>query len=106
MTAAADDDSALLAALGAILAICVLYRAKIMLTVSGVLKREPVATRFATAVIVAFLPAAVVGVALHKYIKALLDKPIVVAVALFPATAAAFAQATSFGVFPAFTTRR
>src|SRR5204863_1495976 len=37
--------------------------------------------RFATAVIVAFLPAAVIGVALHKYIKALLDKPIVVAVA-------------------------
>src|SRR5471030_2699897 len=68
--------------LGAIFAICVLYRAKIMLTVSGVLKREPVATRFATAVIVAFLPAAVIGVALHKYIKALLDKPIVVAVAL------------------------
>src|SRR5471030_1286973 len=62
--------------LGAILAICVLYRAKIMLTVSGVLKREPVATRFATAVIVAFLPAAVVGVALHKYIKALLDKSV------------------------------
>ena len=67
--------------LGAILAVCVLYRTKIMLTISGVLKREPVATRFATAVIVAFLPAAVVGVALHKYIKALLDKPIVVAIA-------------------------
>ena len=68
--------------LGAILAVCVLYRAKIILTVSGVLKREPVATRFAMSVIVAFLPAAVIGVALHKYIKALLDKPIVVAVAL------------------------
>ncbi len=68
--------------LGAILAICFLYRFKIMATVSGVLRREPVATRFATSVIVAFLPAAVVGVALHKYIKALLDKPIVVAVSL------------------------
>jgi undecaprenyl-diphosphatase len=68
--------------LGAILAICVLYRLKIMATVTGVLRREPVATRFATAVIVAFLPAVVIGVALHKYIKALLDKPVVVAVAL------------------------
>lgn len=67
--------------LGAILAVCVLYRAKIMATVTGVLARERVATRFATAVIVAFLPAAVVGVALHKYIKALLDKPVVVAAA-------------------------
>jgi undecaprenyl-diphosphatase len=68
--------------LGAILAVCVLYRLKIMATVTGVLRRELVATRFATAVIVAFLPAVVIGVALHKYIKALLDKPIVVAVAL------------------------
>jgi undecaprenyl-diphosphatase len=68
--------------IGAILAICVLYRAKILATVSGVLRRERVATRFATSVIVAFLPAVVVGVALHRYIKALLDKPVVVAVAL------------------------
>src|SRR5665213_3634619 len=68
--------------LGAILAICFLYRTKIMATVSGVVRREPVATHFATSVIVAFLPAAVVGVALHKYIKVLLDKPIVVAVSL------------------------
>jgi undecaprenyl-diphosphatase len=67
--------------LGAILAVCVLYRAKIAATVAGVLRREKVATHFAMTVIVAFLPAVVVGVALHKYIKALLDKPIVVAVA-------------------------
>ena len=68
--------------LGAILAVCFLYRAKIAKTVAGVLKREPVATRFAGSVIVAFLPAVVIGVALHKYIKALLDKPVVVAVSL------------------------
>ncbi|MBS0539752.1 MAG: undecaprenyl-diphosphate phosphatase [Proteobacteria bacterium] len=68
--------------LGAILAVCFLYRAKIMKTATGVLAREAASTRFATAVIVAFLPAAVIGVALHKYIKALLDKPIVVAVSL------------------------
>jgi undecaprenyl-diphosphatase len=68
--------------LGAILAVCVLYRAKIFSTVTGVVRREPIALRFAAAVIVAFLPAAVVGVAAHKYIKALLDKPAVVATAL------------------------
>jgi undecaprenyl-diphosphatase len=68
--------------LGAILAVCFLYRAKIIATVTGVLGRDKVATKFATAVVVAFLPAAVIGVALHKYIKVLLEKPIVVAVAL------------------------
>ena len=60
--------------LGAILAVCVLYRAKILGTVTGVMRREPLALRFAAAVIVAFLPAAVVGVAAHKYIKAVLDQ--------------------------------
>jgi undecaprenyl-diphosphatase len=68
--------------LGAILAVCVLYRAKIFSTVTGVVRREPLALRFAAAVIVAFLPAAIVGVAAHRYIKALLDQPVVVAVAL------------------------
>jgi len=67
--------------LGAILAICVLYYAKILATIGGVARRDQASIRFATAVIVAFLPAAVIGVALHKYIKALLDKPVVVAVA-------------------------
>jgi undecaprenyl-diphosphatase len=67
--------------LGAILAICVLYWSKIFATVGGVVRREPTPTRFATAVIVAFLPAAVIGVALHKYIKLMLDTPVVVPVA-------------------------
>jgi len=61
--------------------VCVLYYAKIFATIGGVTRRDPVSMRFALAVIVAFLPAVVIGVALHKYIKALLDKPIVVAVA-------------------------
>jgi undecaprenyl-diphosphatase len=68
--------------LGAILAICTLYYAKIFATVGGVIRRERPAIRFAAAVVIAFLPAAVIGVLLHKHIKALLDKPIVVAVAL------------------------
>lgn len=68
--------------LGAILAVCTIYYAKIFATIGGVIRRDPVSQRFALAIIVAFLPAVVVGVALHKYIKALLDKPIVVAIAL------------------------
>src|SRR4029079_16904587 len=53
--------------LGAILAVCLLYYAKIFATIGGVARRDPTAIRFATAVIVAFLPAAVIGVVLHKY---------------------------------------
>ena len=66
---------------GAILAVCLLYWRKIFDTAGGVVRREPTAIRFATAVIVAFLPAAVIGVALHKYIKMMLDTPIVVPIA-------------------------
>ncbi|CAN5281251.1 undecaprenyl-diphosphate phosphatase [soil metagenome] len=68
--------------LGAILAVCTIYYAKIFATIGGVIRRDPPSMRFALAIVVAFLPAAVIGVALHKHIKALFDKPIVVAVAL------------------------
>src|SRR5829696_1016695 len=54
--------------LGAILAVCTIFYGKIFATIGGVLRRDPTSLRFATAVIVAFLPAAVIGVALHKYI--------------------------------------
>jgi undecaprenyl-diphosphatase len=68
--------------LGAILAVCLLYRSKIWSTVTGVIRREPTALRFASAVILAFLPAAVIGVIAHNYIKSVLFNPFVVAVAL------------------------
>lgn len=68
--------------LGAILAVCFLYRQKLWTTGLGVLRRERPALRFATAIVVAFLPAAVIGVAAHKYIKTVLFSPWVVAVAL------------------------
>jgi undecaprenyl-diphosphatase len=68
--------------LGAILAICFLYRMKIFTTAQGVLRRERPALMFAAAIVVAFLPAAVVGVAAHKYIKSVLFDPKVVAVSL------------------------
>src|SRR5690242_20895403 len=41
--------------LGAILAICLLYYAKIFATIGGVVRRDPTSIRFATAIIVAFL---------------------------------------------------
>ena len=68
--------------LGAILAVCFLYRLKLWNTAMGVLERDARAIRFAVAVVVAFLPAAVVGVAAHKYIKSVLFNPMVVAIAL------------------------
>jgi undecaprenyl-diphosphatase len=68
--------------LGAILAVCLLYRMKSWTTVQGVLRREKAAVRFAAAIVIAFLPAAVVGVIAHKYIKSMLFDPTVVAVAL------------------------
>jgi undecaprenyl-diphosphatase len=68
--------------LGAILAVCVLYRAKIWKTAIGAMNREPQALRFASTVLIAFLPAAAVGVVAFKYIKQLLDSPMVVAIAL------------------------
>jgi undecaprenyl-diphosphatase len=48
----------------------------------GVLERDRQATRFALAILVAFLPAVIVGVAAHKYIKSVLFSPWVVAISL------------------------
>lgn len=67
--------------LGAILAVCWLYRVKIWRTVAG-LFRDPVATGFAINVAVGFLPAAVIGAVAHGVIKSVLFSPWVVAVAL------------------------
>ena len=68
--------------LGAILAIVVLYWRTIWAVVAGLARREPAAWRFARNLAVAFLPAAVIGLALHKRIEALLGHAEVVAVAL------------------------
>jgi len=67
--------------LGAILAVCWLYRVKIWQTVVG-LFGDPVAKRFAINVLVGFLPAAVIGVLAHGVIKSVLFNPWVVATAL------------------------
>lgn len=56
--------------LGAVLAVVLYYRARLGTLIGGVLRRDPGALRLLAALAVAFLPAAVVGLALHKWIKA------------------------------------
>ncbi len=67
--------------LGAILAVCWEYRARFALAFSG-LASDPVQQRFAANLAVAFLPAAIVGLAFQSQIKAYLFNPVSVAVAL------------------------
>lgn len=68
--------------LGAILAVVVLYWRTFWTVARGLIDREPGAWRFLRNLLVAFLPAAVIGLALHKQIEALLGRPDVVAIAL------------------------
>ena len=68
--------------LGAILAVVVLYWRTFMAVIMGLMRREPESLRFVRNVLVAFLPAAVVGLALHKQVEAMLGSPTIVAWAL------------------------
>jgi undecaprenyl-diphosphatase len=68
--------------LGAILAIVVLYWRTFWAVGMGLLKMDPTSIRFVRNLLVAFIPAAVLGVLLHKQIEAMLGSPITVAVAL------------------------
>ena len=67
--------------LGAILAIVWLYRGRLARAV-GAAREDPVSRRFLLNLIIAFLPAAVVGFLAHEWIKARLFNPDVVALAL------------------------
>jgi undecaprenyl-diphosphatase len=67
--------------LGAILAVCWEFRVRIGQAFAGI-ARDPVQQRFATNLFVAFLPAAIVGLALQNAIKKYLFNPASVAVAL------------------------
>ena len=67
--------------LGAILAVMWIYRQKLSSVLVG-LPRERSAQKFTLSLIVAFIPAAVIGLATHSFIKAHLFNPIFVAVAL------------------------
>jgi undecaprenyl-diphosphatase len=65
---------------GAILAVCWEFRERLMRVVRGCLS-DPVAQRFVVNLFVAFLPAAVIGLAFNKVIKAHLFAPVPVATA-------------------------
>src|SRR5947209_6139542 len=67
--------------LGAILAVCWVYRERLFGAVIG-LASEPPAQRFVANIVIAFLPAAVAGVFLYRIIKEVLFSPWVVAVSL------------------------
>ena len=67
--------------LGAILAIVWLYRARLIHAVVSARRDEP-SRRFLLNLVIAFLPAALVGFAAHDWIKERLFTPLVVAVAL------------------------
>ena len=67
--------------LGAILAVVLLYFSKLWAVLLG-LPRDPAARHFAITVLLAFLPAAAIGVVAHGFIKSVLFSPWVVAVSL------------------------
>jgi undecaprenyl-diphosphatase len=68
--------------LGAILAICWLYRGKLAATTSGLIKREAKDWSFAIGILLAFLPAMVLGALFHEFIKEKLFNPVSVSIAL------------------------
>lgn len=82
--------------LGAILAVCWEYRARFARAFSG-LGSDPVQRRFATNLLVAFLPAAMVGLAFQREIKAFLFNPVSVAVALVSGSIVIFAVERWYG---------
>lgn len=68
--------------LGAVLAVVVYYRARLADLVRGALSRDPASIRFVLSLGIAFLPAALIGLAFHKMIKERLFGPTPVAAAL------------------------
>jgi undecaprenyl-diphosphatase len=68
--------------LGAILAIVVLYWRTFWAVLVGLVALKPASVRFVRNLLLAFLPAAVIGLALHKKIEALLTRPDIVCIAL------------------------
>jgi undecaprenyl-diphosphatase len=67
--------------LGAILSVCWLYRDKLMVTATGMVKCNPRDWRFAIAVLLGFVPAMVLGALLHDFIKDRLFSTLVVSLA-------------------------
>jgi undecaprenyl-diphosphatase len=72
---------AVLIQLGAILAILSVYFGK-LLSIALALPSDPKARHFVAGVLIAFLPAAIIGAALHSFIKGVLFNPLIVCIAL------------------------
>jgi undecaprenyl-diphosphatase len=68
--------------MGAVFAVVIFYRARLVSLLRGLVARDPASLRLLVALAAGFLPAAVVGLALHKRIKAVLMAPLPVALAL------------------------
>lgn len=68
--------------LGAIMAIVVLYWGTFMTVLKGLLAKDAGALHFVRNILIAFLPAAVIGVLIHKQIEAMLGHATIVAWAL------------------------
>lgn len=68
--------------LAAILAVIWAYRYKVVQVTQGLWQRDPLAWRFTTNLMIAFIPAALLGLLFHSSIKALLWSPMSVASAL------------------------
>lgn len=68
--------------LGAVIAVVVYFRAMLWKLVMGILRRDAASLRLFVAIVIGFLPSAVVGLLLHKAIKELLFSGGPVAVAL------------------------
>nr|WP_082036499.1 undecaprenyl-diphosphate phosphatase [Paramagnetospirillum magnetotacticum] len=66
--------------LGAILAVCVVFWPRLWGVVTTI--TQPRSFAFARNVMIAFLPAAVIGATLYKYIKQMLESPLIAAIAL------------------------
>jgi undecaprenyl-diphosphatase len=68
--------------LGAMMAVVVLYWRTFVAVIMGLIKREAGAFAFVRNILIAFLPAAVIGLAIHKQIEAMLGSATIVSVAL------------------------
>lgn len=68
--------------LGAILSVVVLYHGRFTAVIAGLLRRDPGAIAFTRNIFLGFLPALVIGAVIYKAIKAMMESPIVVAIAL------------------------
>ncbi|MGE3623020.1 MAG: undecaprenyl-diphosphate phosphatase [Bdellovibrionales bacterium] len=68
--------------LGAILAVCWLFRAKLLTTAEGMVRQREKDWRFAIGILLAFLPSMLLGVVMYKTIKTVLFNPVNVAIML------------------------